>query len=76
MPRVDGFGILENLQQDPSTRALPVLVLTAQTRTGEEKTLLQQRVRTVLQKPGLDRDTLIQAWRGLLQAYRGSTPKE
>jgi hypothetical protein len=30
----------------------------------------------VLQKPGLDRDTLIQAWRGLLQAYRGSTPKE
>jgi hypothetical protein len=56
------------------SQQIPVIVLTAKTLTAAEQTLLEQRVRTVIQKRGLDRETLIQQLRGLLHAYRGQTP--
>jgi len=34
MPRLDGFGLLRELREDPQTRALPVILLSA--RAGEE----------------------------------------
>jgi hypothetical protein len=37
--------------------------------------MLEQSVRTVIQKRGLDCDTLIQELRGLLQSYRRPTAK-
>ena len=70
MPRLDGFGVLEYLRQEPRTRDLPVLVLTAKTLTAEEEALLRQRVLKVIQKGGLERDALIQEVRVALQAYR------
>jgi PAS domain S-box-containing protein len=74
MPRMDGFALIEQLQQDPQSRQIPVIVLTAKTLAAAEQALLEQSVRTVMQKRGLDRKTLIQELRGLLQAYRGPTP--
>jgi CheY-like chemotaxis protein len=70
MPRLDGFGVLEYLRQEPRTRDLPVLVLTAKTLTTEEQTLLQERVHKVLYKQGLERDALIRELRSALQVYR------
>ncbi len=67
MPRMDGFALLEQLQQDPQFQQIPVIVLTAKTLTVPEQALLEQSVRTVIQKHGLDRETLIQELRGLLQ---------
>ena len=75
MPEMDGFAVIEHLQQDPQSREVPVIVLTAKTLTAAEQVTLEQSVRTVIQKRGLDRDTLIQELRGLLQAYRGPTAK-
>ena len=75
MPRMDGFCFIEQLQQAPLSQQIPVIVLTAKTLTAAEQALLEQRVRTVIQKRGLDRETLIQELRGLLQAYRGPTAK-
>jgi PAS domain S-box-containing protein len=75
MPRMDGFAVIEQLQQDPQTRQIPVIVLTAKTLTAAEDAMLEQSVRAVIQKRGLDRETLIQELRGLLQAYGGPTPK-
>jgi signal transduction histidine kinase/CheY-like chemotaxis protein len=75
MPGMDGFAVIEHLQQDPQSRQIPVIVLTAKTLTAAEHVTLEQSVRTVIQKRGLDRDTLIQELRGLLQAYRGPTSK-
>jgi len=75
MPEMDGFTAIEQLQQDPQTRHLPVIVLTAKTLTAAEHATLEQRARKVLQKRGLDRDTLLQELRNLLQAYPGPTPK-
>ena len=70
MPRLDGFGVLEYLQHTARYRDIPVIVLTAKTCTRAEQTLLQERVRTVIHKQGLDRDALIQEVRAALRAYR------
>ena len=52
-----------------------MIVLTAKTLTSTEHVTLEQSVRAVIQKRGLDRDTLLQELRGLLQTYRGPTSK-
>ena len=70
MPRMDGLAVIDRLQQDPHDRKIPVVVLTAKTLTAAEHAVLEQSVLTVIQKRGLDRDTLIQELRGALQTYR------
>jgi PAS domain S-box-containing protein len=70
MPRLDGFAVIAHLRQEPQYRQLPVIVLTAKTLTAAEYALLDQRVRTVLQKQGLDRDTLLEELQGFLRVYR------
>jgi PAS domain S-box-containing protein len=74
MPRMDGFALIEQLQQDAQLQQIPVIVLTAKTLTTAEQVLLEQSVRTVIQKRGLDRETLIRELRGLLQTCRSLTP--
>jgi hypothetical protein len=44
--------------------------ITAKTLTAAEYALLDQRVRTVLQKQGLDRVTLLEELQGFLRVYR------
>jgi PAS domain S-box-containing protein len=73
MPRLDGFAVIEHLRQDAQYRQLPVIVLTAKTLTAADYALLDQSVRTVIQKRGLDRGTLIEELQGLLRVYRDST---
>jgi len=73
MPRLDGFGVLSYLHHTPSYRDIPVIVLTAKTCTAEEQALLHARVRTVIQKQGLERDGLLQEVRAALLAYRATT---
>jgi CheY-like chemotaxis protein len=75
MPRIDGFMLIEQIQQTSQLRQIPIIVLTAKTLTATEQARLDQRVRTVIQKRGLDRETLIQELRGLLQGYCGPTAK-
>jgi CheY-like chemotaxis protein len=75
MPRMDGFMLIEQIQQTSQFRQIPIIVLTAKSLTCAEQARLDQRVRTVIQKCGLDRETFIQELRGLLQAYRGPTAK-
>jgi signal transduction histidine kinase/CheY-like chemotaxis protein/HAMP domain-containing protein len=75
MPRMDGFTVIEHLQRAPQGRQIPVIVLTAKTLTAVEQAMLEQSVRTVIQKRGLERDALIQELRDLLRTYRGPTPK-
>ena len=36
MPRLDGFGFIEKLRQDPKWRATPVLVLTTESDPGKK----------------------------------------
>jgi len=76
MPRLDGFAVIEHLRQDPDSRELPVIVLTAKTLTAAEHTRLDQSLRTVIQKRGLEHGTLIDELQSLLQGYRESIPQE
>jgi signal transduction histidine kinase/CheY-like chemotaxis protein len=70
MPHMDGFGVLESLHQDPSYGTIPVIVLTAKICTAEEQALLHARVQAVIQKQGLERDSLLQEVRAALLAYQ------
>jgi CheY-like chemotaxis protein len=59
MPRMDGFEVIVNLQQDPKRRDIPVIVLTAKTLTRKEQRLLKEHALAVIKKGGLDRDGLM-----------------
>ena len=67
MPRMDGFGVIDQLQQDPQSRQIPVIVLTAKALTATERVTLDQTVRTVIQKHGWIAIRFLQELRGLLQ---------
>jgi len=74
MPRLDGFTVIERLRQDAQYHQLPIIVLTAKTLTAAEYARLDQSVRTVIQKQGWGRDTLMQELGDILQASRGPLP--
>jgi CheY-like chemotaxis protein len=50
MPGLDGFEVLERLQEDPETKMLPVVVLTARSLSTSERELLKERTVSLLEK--------------------------
>ncbi len=76
MPNLDGFGVLEQLAQNPALAGLPVIVLTAKTLTSDERALLQRRVLAIIEKRGLDRATLLEEVRRALPACGGAQEAE
>jgi CheY-like chemotaxis protein/anti-sigma regulatory factor (Ser/Thr protein kinase) len=59
MPKLDGFGLIEKLQEDSVHAGIPIIVLTAKLLTAAETAILQANVAQVMQKQGLAADTLI-----------------
>lgn len=72
---MDGFTVIKRLQPDAQLLHISMIVLTAKTLTAVERAVLDQCVRTVLHKRGLDRDALIRELCELLQAYRDPSAK-
>jgi CheY-like chemotaxis protein len=56
---MDGFAVVEALREDPSTRSLPILVLTAKALTEEDRRRLNGRIERLLQKAGADPEALL-----------------
>jgi signal transduction histidine kinase/DNA-binding response OmpR family regulator len=50
LPQLDGFAVLEQLQQDPELRAIPVVVLTARQLTADDRRLLSMQAVALLEK--------------------------
>jgi CheY-like chemotaxis protein len=50
MPRMDGFAVLEAMRARPSTRDVPVVVVTGQVLTDEDLARLDRGVATILDK--------------------------
>jgi signal transduction histidine kinase/DNA-binding response OmpR family regulator len=50
MPEIDGFTVIERLDQNPTTSTIPVIVLTAKDLTIHERDFLTQRVHGLLSK--------------------------
>ncbi len=74
MPKVDGFSVLERLQDDGETRSIPVVVLTARRLSEEERRSLQQRAVSVLQKSDYSASELRKLIRRALGAESSATP--
>lgn len=50
MPEVDGFAVLEQLDQQPATRTIPVVILSARELTPDEHSYLRSRVNGLVSK--------------------------
>lgn len=55
LPDMDGFSILETLQNDPKLRDIPVIVLSGKSLTQEERDSLTLNIRALVEKTSLDR---------------------
>ena len=60
MPRLDGFGVIEQLRANPVTQDLPVIVISAKELTDEEAKKLKESVAFVMKKQGFDGEKLVQ----------------
>lgn len=50
MPNLDGFSVLERLQEDPAWRSIPVIVLTAHRLSAAERRSLRKRTLSLIEK--------------------------
>lgn len=69
-PRVNGFEVLRTLRERPSTRDLPVIVLTATDLTEADRTRLAHNAERVIVKQAMRVDELRAAIGGVLAAHR------
>jgi len=59
MPEVNGFDVVAALNEHPNTARIPVLVVTAQQITDEDRARLSRYVTTILEKAEFDPDRFI-----------------
>jgi CheY-like chemotaxis protein/anti-sigma regulatory factor (Ser/Thr protein kinase) len=59
MPEVSGFDVVEALRADPTTRQMPIMVLTAKDLTNADKRHLNGQVSTVLRRSSTGASDLI-----------------
>ncbi|MGZ4602961.1 MAG: response regulator [Kineosporiaceae bacterium] len=69
MPDMDGFAVLDALQSEPATAAIPIVVLTAKTMTPEDKTRLRGRVTAVSEKGDFSATALVDHVRRASEAH-------
>ncbi len=71
MPKVDGFGVLEQIRSKPQTATIPVLILTAKELTADERSrLTHNNVQQLIQKGTADRDQLVASVKRMLATSR------
>ena len=59
MPRLDGFGVIESLRNNPETRDLPIIVISAKELTQDEAERLKASVSLVMKKQGFQGEKLV-----------------
>jgi CheY-like chemotaxis protein len=67
MPEVDGFAVVERLQADPVTAAIPIVILTSKSLTAEEKARLNGEIAYLARKGEYSRGAFVGLVRGLLE---------
>jgi CheY-like chemotaxis protein len=59
MPDLDGFSILETMQQDPALKKIPVIILTAADLTAEDRARIEDYKQELIKKDMFKEDVLI-----------------
>jgi signal transduction histidine kinase/DNA-binding response OmpR family regulator len=59
MPEVDGFDVLEGLGADPTTRGIPVVILTSKTIDARDRERLSEQVAHLARKASFDRSEFV-----------------
>lgn len=72
MPRLDGFGVLKAMRQQPATRTTPVIILTAQTLTAQDMSRLNRGMVSVLSKGIFSEEETVQHLEHVLARQRKS----
>jgi signal transduction histidine kinase/CheY-like chemotaxis protein len=72
MPRIDGFEVLRTLREQPTTRDLPVIVVTARDLTDDDRQRLSRSCQRVILKQAMPLEDLRHEIRVLLSARRGA----
>ena len=70
MPGLDGFAVIEALDENPAFRNIQIIVLTAKSLTKEDRGILDRRVHAVIEKRGVERNLLVDELRSALDAYQ------
>ncbi len=73
MPGADGTHVLRQLKQDPATRDIPVVVVSAYS-AGKEMELVATGVSGIVSKP-IDDNELLSTIRSVLGTWRGERPQ-
>jgi CheY-like chemotaxis protein len=74
MPEMDGFEVVETLNANPKTAAIPVVIVTAADATAQERQRLQGVVRAVIGKAGFDSKRFMSEVRAAMDTARVSAP--
>jgi len=60
MPEMDGFAFAAEVRRHPEWRSIPIVVVTAQELTNEDRKRLNGNVEKILRKDGISRDSLLE----------------
>jgi CheY-like chemotaxis protein len=74
MPDMDGYEVVAELQRDPATRGIPILVVTAQDLNDEDKARLNGNILGIVQK-GSALEAGIRSWLARV-THHASVPME
>ena len=75
MPEMDGFEIVAAVRADAAWRSVPIVVITAEDLTPEDRKRLNGSVTRVLQTGALSREMLLGEVRDLLLAAARHNPE-
>ena len=75
MPEMSGFEVLERLKSDPSTRNIPVVIITSKLVEPEERALLDGKVVEILPKAATSRERVIVSIRQAIAHARPAQSK-
>jgi signal transduction histidine kinase/CheY-like chemotaxis protein len=70
MPKLDGFGVIERLRDNPNTRSIPVIVISAKELSAAESRKLRDSAALVMRKQGFDGERLVQELSSVLEGSR------
>ena len=66
MPEMDGFAFAAEVRRHPEWRSIPIVVLSAQDLTNEDRKRLNGNVETIIRKHGDSRESILERVRDLL----------